>query len=144
LQLIAYNGTLTSAPAMLNVVVNSALSPAPSAIRFADVKAVLQGTCIQCHIPGGGPLATPPVFWSDYDRNGDGVIDATDTAWLYAEARGRINFTDIVASPLLRKPSGNHHFGEQQAGFDTSKLPGDPARANYDLILNWALNGAPQ
>ncbi len=142
--LVAYNGTLTSDPATLNVTVNSALAIAPSAIRFADVKAVLQGTCVTCHQPGGGPLATPPVFWSDYDRNGDGVVDATDTAWLYAEVVSRINFTDLVASPLLRKPSNHHHFGGLQVGFDTTKPPGDPARADYDLILNWALNGAPQ
>ena len=84
------------------------------------------------------------MFYADYDRNGDGVIDATDTAWLYAEVRSRLNFTDIVASPLLRKPSNNHHFGGLQDGFDTSKVPGDPARVNYDLILDWILSGAPQ
>ncbi len=142
--LTAYNGTLVSDPATLNVVVNSALPYTPTALRFSDVKPILQGTCISCHQPGGGPLALPPVFWSDYDRNGDGVVDATDTAWLYAEVRSRINFTDIVASPLLRKPSNHHHFGGLQAGFDNTKLPGDPARADYDLILSWALNGAPQ
>jgi hypothetical protein len=29
-------------------------------------------------------------------------------------------------------------------GFDTTVLPGQAARANYDLFLNWILNGAPQ
>jgi hypothetical protein len=30
------------------------------------------------------------------------------------------------------------------AGFDASAAPGDPARAKYDLFLNWILAGAPQ
>jgi hypothetical protein len=30
-----------------------------------------------------------------------------------------------------------------QPFFDTSKPPGDSARANYDLFVNWMLNGAP-
>ena len=61
-----------------------------------------------------------------------------------SEVRSRINFTDIAASPLLRKPSGNHHKGLLVAGFNASAAPGDAARARYDLFLNWILNGAPQ
>jgi hypothetical protein len=57
--------------------------------------------------------------------------------------RSRINFTDLAASPLLRKPSNNHHGGKLVSGFDTSRIPGDPARARYDLFLGWILNGAP-
>ncbi len=144
LTLTSANGTLVSDPATLNITVNSALPKDPATLRFADVKTIIQGTCVQCHKPGGGPLATPPVFYADYDRNGDGVVDATDTAWLYAEVRSRLNFTDIVASPLLRKPSNHHHFGGLQDGFDNSKVPGDPARVNYDVILDWILSGAPQ
>ena len=34
----------------------------------------------------------------------------------YAEVRSRINFTDIVASPLLRKPIGLHHGGGSDRG----------------------------
>jgi len=71
--------------------------------------------------------------------------------WFYTELRGRINFTEIVASPLLRKPSGNHHSGGQRNGFDTSLAPGQlvggqngAGRGSYDLFLNWMLNGAPQ
>jgi hypothetical protein len=85
----------------------------------------------------------PPIFYTDFDRNGDGVVDATDDLWFYTEVRGRINFTDYIASPLLRKPSGNHHFGGLRPGFDTTAVPGDPARQSYDLIVNWILNGAP-
>jgi mono/diheme cytochrome c family protein len=142
-QLVASNGSLQSTPAQIRIVVNPSLTPAPSAVRFSHVKTVLQGTCISCHSPTG-TLPRPPVYWSDVDRNGDGSIDATDAQWLYNDARGRVNFTELAASALLRKPSGNHHGGLLQSGFNTNAAPGDPARANYDLFVNWILNGAPQ
>ena len=140
-QLVTGDGTTQSTPTQLRLVVNNALAPAPTAIRFADIKNTLQTVgCTGCHAPGG----PPPVFFSNVDRNGDGVIDATDDLWFYTDVRGRINFTDLVASPLLRKPSGNHHGGGLRPGFDTTAAPGQAARANYDLFLNWILNGAPQ
>jgi mono/diheme cytochrome c family protein/cytochrome c553 len=145
LRLVATNGTLQSAPATLTVVVKASLSPAPSAIRFADIKAVLQGgQCVNCHSPTGA-LPRPPVFYTNTDRNADGIAgDATDDAWFYAEIRSRINFTDVVSSALLRKPSGNHHGGLLQTGFDTSVAPGNAARDNYDLFVNWIAAGAPR
>jgi mono/diheme cytochrome c family protein len=145
LQLVATQGTLASEPATLHLVVDGSLTPAPSAIRFADIKAAMQAPrhCSGCHSPAfRGP--TPPVFFSDEDRNRDGLVDATDEDWLYAVVRGEINFADIAASPLLAKPSGHHHLGGKLAGFDSSAPPGDPSRALYDLFLNWALNGAPR
>ena len=150
LQLVASNGATASTPTPFTVVVNNALTPAPSAIRFADIKAVLQSSATgctnsRCHSVGGGVEASAPVLYTNVDRNGDGSIDATDDQWFYAEVRSRINFTDIVASALLRKPSNHHHNGLLRPGFsiDTA-APGDSARANYDLFLNWILNGAPQ
>ncbi len=144
LQLVTGNGTSSSAPAQLTVVVNNAQTPAPSAIRFTDIKAALQGgLCTNCH-SAGGSLPRPPLFYTNYDRNGDGAIDATDDAWFYAEVRSRINFTDIAASPLLRKPAGHHHGGNVQVGFNDTLAPGSSGRSNYDLFLSWILNGAPQ
>ena len=148
-QLVASNGPTPGAPARLTIVVDSALAIAPAAIRFADIKAVLQSTtagCTNsgCHIPGGTGVR-PPLFYSNTDRNGDGIVgDATDDLWFYTEVRGRINFTDLVASPILRKPSGNHHNGLLRPGFNTSVAPGQSSRTSYDLFLNWILNGAPQ
>jgi hypothetical protein len=141
-QLVTSNGSMQSAPVQIRVVVTPTLSPAPSAVKFSHVKSVIQGTCVQCHSPTG-TLPRPPVYWADVDRNGDGAIDATDELWLYTDVKGRVNFTELAASALLRKPSGNHHGGLLQLGFDTSKPPGDPARVNYDLFVNWILNGAP-
>ncbi|WP_041420804.1 hypothetical protein [Sideroxydans lithotrophicus] len=155
-QLVASKGTVQSVPVVLTLVVNSALTPAPAAIRFSDIKAVLQaagaGKCITCHTPApAGNLPPSPIIYANVDRNGDGLVDATDDLWLYTEVRGRINFSDISGSPLLRKPSGHHHNGGVQSGFgdqvnkiSADKLqPGDPLRANYDLFLNWISNGAP-
>jgi hypothetical protein len=144
LRLIATGNGIDSAPAQLTIVVNNALVPAPASIRFANIKAVIQApACSGCHsLPGVGG---PPLIFTNVDRNGDGIAgDATDDLYLYTEIRSRINFTDIVASPLLRKPAGNHHFVlPVRAGFDTSVAPGNAARANYDLFLNWILNDAP-
>ncbi len=153
-QLVATNtglsGTTSSVPVQLRVVVDSALALAPAAIRFADIKTVLQsasGGCTNagCHAIASAGGAAAPVVFGNIDRNGDGTIgDGTDDAWLYAEVRSRINFTDVVASPLLRKPSGNHHNGALRPGFSTSVAPGQASRASYDLIVNWIANGAPQ
>ncbi|HZM48092.1 MAG TPA: hypothetical protein VFC14_24970 [Burkholderiales bacterium] len=144
-QLVASNGAVQSAPAQLTIVVTAGLPIAPAAIRFSDIKTALQlgaGGCAGCHFNGNNT----PVTYDDIDRNGDGIIgDATDDLWLYTEVRGLINFTDIVASPLLRKPSGQHHNGGMRPSFDISAAPpGDPARAGYDLFLNWILNNAPR
>lgn len=94
-----------------------------------------------CHTP---PSGGPPIFYTNIDRNGSGgIADTTDDLWFYTELRGRINFTDVASSALLRKPSGHHHGGGLQPGFDSTTAPGQPGRANYDLFLNWILNGAP-
>lgn len=145
LRLVASNAAVQSTPAEVRVTVDPTLGLAPSAIRFADIKAVMQasGSCTQCHSPTG-TQPRPPVFYTNEDRNGDGTVgDATDDEWFYQEVRGRINFTDLAASPLLRKPSNNHHGGNLVQGFDTRQALGNPARARYDLFLNWILNGAP-
>ncbi len=146
-QVVASNGPAASAPVRLTIVVSAALAPAPAAIRFADVKAAMQqtvGTCTQCHA-SDGTLPRPPVFYTNIDRNGDGTVgDATDDTWFYEEVKSRINFADVAASPLLRKPAGYHHGGARMAGFDDTAAPGDAARSRYDLFLNWILAGAPR
>jgi hypothetical protein len=145
LSLVVGNDSAQSAPTLLTLVVNNALTPAPSAIRFSDIKAILQDgkECQGCHNPAG-PFH-PPINFTNDDRDGDGVAGtATDDAWFYAEVRSRINFAEIAASALLQKPSGFHHRGGLGSGFDTSLAPGQPGRAKYDVFLNWALNGAPQ
>ena len=159
-----------------------ALPIAARNIHFADIKAILQDTvpipggtgnfpafpknCTSCHAPSGGT----PISYTNIDRNGDGVFTAggvppstppdesTDDYWFYTELRGSINFTDVAASPLLRKPTGHHHNGGLI--FDTANpttcvaSPGVPAclpygtlgdyyKAQYNKIVLWILNGAP-
>ncbi|MEO7940529.1 MAG: hypothetical protein ABIR55_18035 [Burkholderiaceae bacterium] len=156
-QLVASKGAAASAPATLTIVVKSdPMVKAPADLHFADVKGVLQGgvgLCTTCHQKNGNGIKIPPIWYSPVDRVGTGAgteNSATNDHWFYTELRGRINFTDIVASALLRKPSGHHHGANDlpgiipRLGFDTSLAPGDPGRADYDLILNWILNGAPE
>ena len=138
LQLVASNGSVQSAPASLTLF--AAATP-PKRVVFADIKGVLGpgGTCANCHSPGTAP--GPPVFFANSGTTGP--TERTDDPTFYAEVRSRINFTDIVASPLLRKPSGRHHGGGAQSGFDLTQPPGNSERVNYDLFVNWILNGAP-
>lgn len=157
LRLVVSDGTTLSASADVTVILDNTLSPAPSAIRFSHIKAVLQSNsagCTLCHTSGGGPS----VYYTNYDRNRDSFIDVTDDRWFYTELRGSINFTDINASPLLRKPSGHHHAGG--LGFNTASTTacsgtatypdctpylnlGAFYSAKYKMFVNWILNGAP-
>lgn len=136
LQLVVGNGTTQSAPVTVNITIDTpgsaALPKAAGLIRFADIKGILQGSagCSGCHQPSGGP----PIYYVDYDRNRDGAVDTTDDQWFYTELRGRINFTDVAGSPLLRKPTGHHHGG------GPILTTSDPS---YNMILLWILNGAP-
>lgn len=141
LQLVVGNGTTQSAPVTVNITIDTpgsaALPKAASAINFSDIKGILQGSagCSGCHQPGGDP----PIYYIDYDRNGDGTTDSgqpnsLDDLWFWTELRGRINFTDVAASPLLMKPTGHHHGG------GPILTVGDPS---YNMILLWILNGAP-
>ena len=166
-QLVTSNASASSAPAQLTIVVDRTLPYAPSDLRFSsaasgslNIRQVLRagaGVCTTCHQPGGNGVVMPPIFYSDEDRAATGnATDATNLHWYYTELRGRINFTDLAASPLLRKPAGHHHGANFNAdptvfagviprpSYDTSLAPGNPGRAEYDKILNWILAGAPE
>jgi len=119
--------------------------PDPSTLRFANVKDVLENVvhkgsvkCMACHVT---PLVTPtpPILYNVFDRNGSGgPTDATDDAWFLKELGGRVNLTEIDASPLLRKPSGNHHSGN-----DPLDLATTAGLRNYSIFYNWILAGMP-
>ena len=131
----------------ITVTANSAFRD-PATIKFAHVKDVLQNgsTCTTCHLPNVPTLAqTPPIWYSNFDRNHDTLTDATDDSWLYSEIMGRVNLTEIGDSPLLRKPSepvgpsgSNHHKGG-----NLFVLSGAGGLSNYSIFYNWILNGAP-
>ena len=123
--------------------------PDPLNIRFAQVKNVLQtithttsqvpagNKCVLCHTTAGNPM--PPVFYVDFDRDGSGMVDATDETWFVKALRGRANLTDIQASPLLRKPTGNHHNGLML--LDVSDTTSSGGLRNYSILYNWILAG---
>jgi hypothetical protein len=158
LQLVVGNGTVQSAPVQVTVKIDNTMGTGgklPANPLFANIKAVLQGPpgCWGCHAPSGGP----PIFYTDIDRNGDGVTDSNtpgslDDLWFYTELRGRINFTDVAASPLLRKPTGHHHGGGLILDFTNTATCttcgpyttyGAYYAAAYNMFVNWILNGAP-
>jgi hypothetical protein len=179
LQLVVGNGSASSSPEQVALTVNSGLSPAPSAIRFSHIRGILQSPalpCTGCHTdiastgPNGTPpfeptcCGTPPIFYTDYNRGGafsagtagDGVYAANagdDDYWFYKALRGRVNLTDVIASPLLRKPTGHHHNGGHVLDFNSTTpctapcsgfaTYGDFYRAQYDTFVNWMVNGAP-
>jgi hypothetical protein len=123
--------------------------PDPLNIKFAHVKNVMQniqhstvqtsGKCVGCHVsPAVSP--TPPIFYnSTLDRDNNGVVDATDEAWFLKAVQGRVNPTEIAASPLLRKPSGNHHKGLML--LDVSDTTSNGGLRNYSVLYNWILAG---
>jgi cytochrome c553 len=157
-KLVSVNASASSLPKTLTIVVNSALGWDPQAVAFNSatpanqIRDIFQGSgspCLTCHISTAtSPAVIPPIFYNDYDRAGTGnATDATNRNWLYTEVRGRINFSDLMDSPLLRKPSGNHHNGGQVAGFNNTianSLPGDSVRQDYDKLTAWILLGAPE
>ncbi|HSH73274.1 MAG TPA: hypothetical protein VK974_09475 [Methylophilaceae bacterium] len=122
----------------ITVLVDNAAAPAPASLNFATIQGVFTGagcTGGGCH---SGTLTDPGHPPLSYVAG-----DYASTAEFLNTVRSRINFTDVVASPLLRKPSGNHHGGALVAGFDTSNPIGNASRDSYDLFVEWIMAGAP-
>ena len=150
-QLVTTKGAATSAAAVLQIAVDSNLPYDPATLNFAAIKTTLQttlGDCVSCHTAGGNGLVVPPIWYSSYDRAGTGLgteNSVLNDHFYYTELRGRVNLTDWIASPLLRKPSGNHHNGLERANFRvTGNPPGHADRADYDKFVSWIVRGAPQ
>ena len=147
IELVVSDGSRQSDPVTAEIVVSDLL-PSPESIRFdPDIKNILQNSnlsetgCGNCHNSTG--IQGVPVYYVD-------DVDQPEGRRLYSEVISRINFKEPLESLLLRKPSGFHHYGNCRPGFDidpdTSQTPfcSDSDRSNYDLFLNWILNGAPR
>jgi len=138
------NGTATDSKDVVITADNN--FPDPTTLKFAHVKNVLQNVvhkasakCTDCHVtPTVTP--TPPIFYNGFDRDGIGgsTANTTDDDWFLKELKGRVNLTEIEASPLLRKPSGNHHSGN-----DPLDLATTAGLRNYSIFYNWILAGMP-
>lgn len=127
LELVVSDGVSTSAADSVTVTIDGA---APVDVTFtADIKPLLTTLgCTGCHYPGGGP----PVYYADpvgTDPPGSQNRDVYDTF------RSLVDFADPENSRMLVKPAGNHHGGGALI------TVGD---ANYNLLLNWVLEGAPE
>lgn len=150
LELIVNDGTRDSAPATQTITASSAIMD-PSAVRFSHIRNILQGavapaapcTAGGCHTDPVANPGGPPVYYTDYDRDGDTDTDADDMHQFYLDVRARINFVNVESSLLLRRPSGHHHPGGLLDGFDINNQIGGN-RSHYDTFLNWILNGAPK
>ncbi len=152
IELIVSDGNTNSDPAILTVVVSGM---APSGTNFSDIKTILQNdppvnpptacTTSGCHTSPTDDPGGPPVYYTDYDRLGTGdPADAANLHQFYLDVRARISFVNVESSPLLQRPSGNHHPAGLIAGFDTSLPVADAGRVHYDTFLNWILAGAPE
>jgi mono/diheme cytochrome c family protein len=138
LQLIVGNGSVNSTAATLNITINDALTHSSALTFDTHIKPIIQGVaapntlCVTCHAENLAPVGPPPESLQP------GVpLYYTDSAILYSEVLKRINFDKPELSPILLKPSGNHHFGNLQEGFG---LTGD--FSHYNTVLNWILAGA--
>ena len=144
--LLAASGTTVVSDSVHIKIDNSmsnATSPKdPKTLTFdADIRPIFSSTgsfdgkqCVQCHSgTDGGKIDGITVFWVD-EQPASGSI-------FYQEVLARVDFKDPENSLILTKPSNNHHYGGQRAGFDLSN---PSTRINYDVMLNWILEGAPE
>ena len=93
-----------------------------AAVAFADVEAILIGSCMRCHSAGGEAGDTTFLL------TGDAASDFTTAT----------RFVDVNAptsSRMLAKMSGNGHGG------GTVHAVGSP---EYQTVLSWIQEGAPQ
>jgi mono/diheme cytochrome c family protein len=124
----------------------SSTFPDPASIRYAQVLDMLRNIvndnnllCADCHLPGGrpnNPPINPSIAFTAIDRDGDGAVTATDEEWLLKELRGRVNLTEIGASPLLLRPTGSHHGRANNLALPTGA-------ARYSQLYHWIVNGMP-
>lgn len=133
LRLIAsYKAGGKSAQDTVTIKINSSASPAPKDLTFLDnIEPVMAANCVSCHSQGGAAPGIP-MWWTLVNQPATGTT-------MYQELLTRVDFSDPENSPVLQKPSGHHHYGGLITGFEID----NPAnRANYDLFLNWIMNGA--
>jgi len=107
-------------------------------------------TCgTDCHYENGRPGI--PVWWlTDANQPAGGAAIGIPTdpdlhppaLGFYEQVRARVNLEDIEDSLILKKPSGQHHYGGQRGRFDSSLPVGSNDRAGHDLFVNWISEGA--
>ncbi|MGD8840982.1 MAG: hypothetical protein PVI70_15370 [Gammaproteobacteria bacterium] len=147
LRMTASSSKLSSRSDTLKVVVDSGLVTAPRALNFyTNISGILTANCTSCH-SNGGSVPGIPVWWTD-DLNQPFTVPpaGTPSLGLYEQFMTRVNEDYVENSLVLKKPSGNHHYGGlvggAAGGFDTSLSVGSAGRATYDMFVNWIAEGA--
>ena len=138
----------TSRSDTVTILVDSGLGKAPRSLTFYDditdilsLAAPLGGDCDSCHTNGG--IAGIPVWWTGDGTQPFAVPPAgIPSLGLYEQFMARVIPDFVDNSLVLKKPSGNHHYGGQISGFDTSVAVGSASRSHYDLLVNWIAEGA--
>lgn len=149
LRMTASSSALGSRSDTLTVVVDSGLVTAPRNLTFyTDISAFLGANCTSCH-SNGGSVPGIPVWWTDDANQPFPVPPAVMTSpslGLYEQVMTRVNPEYIEDSLILKKPSGNHHYGGlvggAGGGYDDSYAVGSAGRADYDMMVNWIAEGA--
>ena len=127
--------------------VDSTLAKSPRSLTFYnDIKNELDN-CTSCHQApsGGGAIKGIPVWWVADAALPQGIpTTSSDTAalGLYEQVLSRVNLEDVSLSLILKKPSGNHHYGDQRSGFNSELSVGTTGRSSYDKFVNWISEGA--
>ena len=135
---------------MLSIKLDSTLPVAPRSLTFynniTDEFSALRPVtgsaraCDSCHKDAGG-VDGVPMWWTAIQSSVAQPV-GTPLLNLYEQAMARVMPEFIEDSLLLKKPSGQHHYGRQADGFDTSLPVGEVDRASYDLFVNWIAEGA--
>jgi len=141
------SGSASSEDDTLTIVLDSALVTAPRSLTFYNnitdefTMPRTPRTCESCHKDGG--IGGVPMWWvADADQPFPAPPGATSSLGLYELAMTRVLPEYIEDSLLLKKPSGQHHYGRLVEGFDTSLPVAAAGRASYDLFVNWIAEGA--
>ena len=133
IQLTVTNDQGESDSASLIITLDSTLPLTRSLTFETDIKPIIQGTmapltsCITCHTDD--PLVLTAI-------SGIPVL-YTDGPELYHHVLERVNLKNVERSRFLKKPTGDHHFGGLQLGYDTA---GDST--HFNTVLNWIIEGA--
>jgi len=124
-ELSVTNGLNNGATDRAVITLDPLLNPESTDITFDEHIVPILSGCAACHVDGGF-FAGIPVDFSVGNQK------------LYSDVLARTNLDDPQSSLLLTKPTGSNHAG----GLSINRA-NPTGEANYQLILNWLINGAP-
>lgn len=133
IELTVANDKAETSTATLTITIDST-APVTRDLSFTnDIKPIIQGVatpvtaCITCHTDDPAVLTAVPGIPVLY----------TDSVELYHHVLERVNLKYVERSRFLRKPTGHHHFGGLQPGYDITA-----DKTHFNTVLNWINEGA--